>query len=126
MLADQNAQHHADAWLVNTGWSGGPYGIGSRIPLPYTRAILDAVHRGTLAAGPTQEEPVFGLTVPADVPGVPRRMLLPRDTWSDPAAYDRMAERLAGLFDEHFRRFAADASDETRAAGPRLAFAGKA
>jgi phosphoenolpyruvate carboxykinase (ATP) len=69
---------------------------------------------------------VFGLTVPAEVPGVPQRILLPRDTWADPAAFDRTAERLAGMFDEHFRQFAADASDETRSAGPRLAFAGKA
>ena len=83
------------AWLVNTGWTGGPYGTGTRIPLPYTRAILDAIHAGTLAVGPTTTEPVFGLAVPTAVPGVPSELLLPRGTWQDAATYDRAAQRLA-------------------------------
>ncbi len=125
MLAARLRAHGSQAWLVNTGWTGGPYGTGSRIPLEFTRAILDAIHRGVLDDCPTAEEPVFGLSVPAEVPGVPRRILLPKNTWADPTAYDRMAERLCTLFEEHFRQFAAEASDETRAAGPRLAVAGR-
>ncbi len=123
MLAERLQGHSAQAWLVNTGWTGGPYGTGTRIPLPYTRAILDAIHAGTLAAGPTTTEPVFGLAVPTAVPGVPSELLLPRGTWQDAATYDRAAQRLAVQFDQHFRKFAADASAETRAAGPRLDFA---
>ncbi len=126
MLAARLRAHNSQAWLVNTGWTGGPYGTGSRIQLSHTRAIIDAIHHGALAAGPTHQEPVFGLSVPADVPGVPQQILLPRNTWADPSAFDRTAERLAAQFDEHFRQFAADASDETCAAGPRLALANKA
>jgi phosphoenolpyruvate carboxykinase (ATP) len=125
MLAARLRAHGSQAWLVNTGWSGGAYGVGSRIPLEYTRAIVDAIHSGGLASAATLEEPIFGLAIPADVPGVPTRILLPRNSWADPMAYDRTAERLALQFDEHFRKFADDPSEDIRAAGPRLDLAGK-
>ena len=126
MLADRMRAPRPQAWLVNTGWSGGAV----RHRLAHQAGVHPGDHRCHSSRHARRrrrrrEDPVFGLAVPAEVPGVPRRMLLPRDTWSDPAAYDRMAERLSRLFDEHFRQFAADASDETRNAGPRLAFAGR-
>ena len=81
MLADKMQQHQASAWLINTGWTGGAYGSGSRIRLAYTRAIIDAIHSGQLAKAPTTTEPVFGLAVPTAVPGVPSEILIPADTW---------------------------------------------
>jgi phosphoenolpyruvate carboxykinase (ATP) len=105
MLAAKLARHQARAWLVNTGWTGGPYGTGSRIKLAYTRAIVDAIHDGSLAAAPTAPDTEFGLGVVTACPGVPPEILLPRHTWPDPAAYDEAARRLAGLFRENFRAY---------------------
>jgi phosphoenolpyruvate carboxykinase (ATP) len=120
MLAEKLRKHGAQTWLVNTGWSGGPYGVGSRIKLKYTRAIIDAIHSGALADVPTVEDPVFGLQVPTSCPEVPSEILLPRNTWSDKAAYDEKAKKVASLFRENFKKYEAQASAEVRAAGPKL------
>ena len=119
MLAEKIAKHGAQTWLVNTGWSGGPYGVGKRMKLAYTRAMVRAAVAGKLDAVPTQAEPVFGLAVPAAVPGVPSEVLMPRATWPDPAAYDKQAAELAARFRENFKRFEGKASAAVKAAGPK-------
>ena len=120
MLAEKLRKHGAQTWLVNTGWSGGAYGTGSRIKLKYTRAIIDAIHNGTLASVATQEDPVFGLAVPTSCPEVPAEMLLPRNTWADKTAYDAQAKKVATLFRENFKKYEGQASAEVRGAGPKL------
>jgi phosphoenolpyruvate carboxykinase (ATP) len=120
MLADKLKKHSAQTWLVNTGWSGGPYGIGARIKLKYTRAIIDAIHSGALLSVPTQTDPVFGLAVPTSCPDVPAEILQPRNTWADKAAYDEKAKRVASLFRDNFKKYEAQASAEVRAGGPKL------
>jgi phosphoenolpyruvate carboxykinase (ATP) len=105
-------------WLVNTGWSGGRYGVGKRISLRHTRAIIDAIHNGSLATARTTPDPVFGFDVVAECPNVPDDILLPRGAWSDPSDYDAAARRLAGLFRENFSAYEAGVGDEIKAAGP--------
>jgi len=119
MLAEKLRKHDAVTWLVNTGWSGGAYGTGSRIKLKYTRAIIDAIHAGTLAAEKTAEDPVFGFAVPQACPGVPSEILMPRNTWADKAAYDEKAKKVAQLFRDNFKKYDAQASAEVRAGGPK-------
>jgi phosphoenolpyruvate carboxykinase (ATP) len=119
LLREKLTAHSAEVWLLNTGWSGGPYGVGSRIPLPETRAMVRAVLDGALEHVPLSADPVFGVRVPHSVPGVPARLLRPRETWSDPAAYDARAKRLAGLFRSNFEAYAAQVSDAVRRAAPR-------
>jgi phosphoenolpyruvate carboxykinase (ATP) len=120
MLADKLAEHGSAVWLVNTGWTGGPFGTGHRMPISATRALLGAALSGALAGVETRVDPVFGFEVPVDVPGVDGGLLDPRSTWADPAAYDARAEELATMFRENFeRRFAHDADPAVRAAGPR-------
>ncbi|MBL0212610.1 MAG: phosphoenolpyruvate carboxykinase (ATP) [Myxococcales bacterium] len=120
LLAEKLRKHGAQTWLVNTGWSGGAYGTGSRIKLKYTRAIIDAIHAGTLAGVATAEDPVFGFQVPTSCPEVPPEMLQPRNTWSDKAAYDDKAKKVATLFRENFKKYEAQASAEVRGGGPKL------
>jgi phosphoenolpyruvate carboxykinase (ATP) len=105
LLAEKVRKHHASVWLVNTGWSGGPAGVGERMKLAYTRAIIDAIHSGELKSAPTVTEPIFGLHVVTNCPGVPDTMLQPRLTWSDPAAYDATAEKLAKSFQTNYDAF---------------------
>src|SRR5690606_9378341 len=102
MLAQKIQEHHVNVWLVNTGWSGGGYGVGARMPLKVTRAIVDAIHSGLLLEAPTVEDPVFGLAIPRQVPQVPDSILIPRETWKHPDAYDAAAAKLATLFQENF------------------------
>ena len=118
LLFNKIIGHHATVWLVNTGWSGGPHGVGHRINLSYTRAILDGIHAGQLTDAPTQREPFFGLNVVTECPNVPKEILVPRDTWSDPSRYDETATRLAKLFRKNFTSYADDLSAAVRAAGP--------
>lgn len=118
LLAERMARHKANVWLVNTGWTGGPYGVGRRMKLGLTRAIIDAIHSGELANAPTERGPVFGIDVVTACPGVPAEVLRPRDTWPDPAAFDATAKRLAGLFRENFKAYEAGVSEEVRKAGP--------
>ncbi len=119
LLADKMQAHQASAWLVNTGWTGGSYGNGSRIRLAYTRAIIDAIHSGQLAKAPTATEPVFGLAIPTACPGLPSDILNPRSTWLKPTAYDAKAIHLAKLFQANFVQYADQATPEVQAAGPR-------
>jgi phosphoenolpyruvate carboxykinase (ATP) len=121
MLAEKIREHGAEAWLVNTGLTGGPYGTGHRVPLEYTRAMIDAIHDGSLLEAPKETEPVFGLAVPTRCPGVPTDILRPRETWDDPAAYDEKARTLVGLFDDHFARYEDMATPAVAEAGPQLA-----
>ena len=118
LLAERMRRHGVNVWLVNTGWSGGPFGVGSRIDLRYTRRMVDAIHAGTLAGAPTEPDPVFGIHVVTDVPGVPSGILRPRATWPDPAAYDEKAAHLARLFTDNFRQYEDDCPPEVCAAGP--------
>ncbi len=120
LLAEKLRKHGAQTWLVNTGWSGGAYGVGSRIKLKYTRAIIDAIHSGALANVSTVEDPVFGFQVPTSCPEVPAEMLQPRNTWADKAAYDDKAKKVAGLFRENFKKYESQASAEVRGGGPKL------
>ena len=106
LLGEQIAAHQVTCWLVNTGWTGGPYGTGTRIPLRATRAMVDAVLSGALAAAPTQTDPTFGFARVTRCPGVPDALLDPRTTWKDPAAYDAKARELAGKFRANFVQFA--------------------
>ena len=118
LLAEKIRKHHSHCWLVNTGWTGGPYGIGHRMPIQHTRALLNAALDGSLAEVEYEEDPVFGLQVPTSCPGVPAEVLRPRDTWSDPSAYDAKARHLATLFHANFEQFADSSSDEIKNAGP--------
>jgi phosphoenolpyruvate carboxykinase (ATP) len=104
MLIERVNRHGAQVWMLNTGWVGGPHGVGERISIAHTRAIVRAVVEGRLRDAPARVDPVFGVKVPIDVPGVPREVLDPRSAWSDPAAYDRQAARLKAMFDENITR----------------------
>ena len=118
LLGDKIARHAVKVWLLNTGWSGGPYGEGKRIKLAHTRRMVHAALNGELDDVPTVHDPAFGLTVPQRVEGVPDELLRPRDTWRDRAAYDAKAGELAAMFAQHFERYADGVSDAVRAAGP--------
>jgi len=118
MLAQRVSKHNADVWLLNTGWTGGPYGVGARFKLAYTRAMVTAILDGSLRGASFAPDPIFGLNLPTAVPGVPSEVLNPRNTWKDGAAYDAQARKLAGLFRENDKKF--DMPDAVRAAGPRM------
>ncbi len=119
MLGDRLEEHGANVWLVNTGWTGGPHGEGSRMKLAFTRAMLAAALAGDLNDVETQTDPVFGLEVPVAIEGVPSEVLHPRSTWADGAAYDAQAEKLASMFKANFEQYNARVSDGVRTAGPR-------
>jgi phosphoenolpyruvate carboxykinase (ATP) len=119
LLAGKLRSSGAAVWLVNTGWAGGPYGVGSRMKLAYSRAIVDAINAGTLRDAPVAEDPVFGFQVVTACPGVPAGHLVPRRAWADPSAYDEAARALASLFAENFKTYAPGAGEAVRAAGPR-------
>ncbi len=104
MLAERIAKHGADAWLVNTGWTGGPYGVGHRMALKHTRAMIHAVLDGALAEVETRTDPYFGVQVPLHCPGVPDAVLDPRQTWDDGDAYEAQAAKLAAMFDESYKK----------------------
>ena len=118
MLGELLEQHGSNVWLVNTGWSGGPYGVGKRMKLGHTRAVVRAALSGKLNNVEFRTDPVFGLSVPAAIPEVPSEVLVPRDTWSDGASYDAQAKTLAGMFRDNFNKFGG-ASEAIRNAGPR-------
>jgi len=120
LLAERIKKHDADVWLVNTGWSGGAFGTGKRMSLAHTRAIVDAIHDGSLAKAETVEDPIFGVQVPTSCPGVPSEVLTPKNTWSDAKSYDDTAKKLAHLFQENFKKYDDVASAEIRGAGPRI------
>jgi phosphoenolpyruvate carboxykinase (ATP) len=119
MLGEKlDAHPEARVWLVNTGWTGGPFGQGRRMPIVATRTLLDAALSGDLDGVEFRVDPTFGLEVPVDVPGVERALLDPRSTWTDPDAYDAKAAELARMFRENFTRFD-DVAPGVAAAGPR-------
>jgi phosphoenolpyruvate carboxykinase (ATP) len=121
MLAELIKQHGADCWLVNTGWTGGAYGVGKRMSIKHTRALLAAVLDGSLRDARYVRDPFFGLMLPQDVPGIPNDVLDPRQSWSDQAAYDAAARDLVGRFEKNFATFANSASDDVKAAAIKAA-----
>jgi phosphoenolpyruvate carboxykinase (ATP) len=120
MLEQKLHQHGSQVWLVNTGWTGGPYGRGKRIRLSLTRAMVRAALRGDLAKVPFAADPVFGIHVPSSCPGVSAEVLQPRLTWSNPTEYDAQARKLAALFRDNFAAFAPAAPEAVRQAGPMV------
>ena len=120
LLRDKVARHKVDVWLINTGWSGGPYGVGQRIAIAHTRAMVRAALSGALADVPSEEDPIFGIQVPTACPNVPAEVLKTRATWPDAAAYDAQARKLAGMFAKNFKQFAGQVSAEVGRAGPRV------
>ena len=120
MLGERLDRHGATVWLVNTGWTGGPYGDGERMPITATRALLHAALSGGVADTQFRADELFGFEVPIEVHGVESALLDPRSTWRDPQAYDRKARELAQMFRDNFAQFAADAGEAVVAAGPRV------
>jgi phosphoenolpyruvate carboxykinase (ATP) len=119
MLGELIDSHGSHVWLVNTGWTGGPYGVGKRMKLGHTRTMVHALLCGDLAKAKTDTDPVFGLSSPTEIKGVPSEVLRPRDTWSDKKAYDEQAAKLAGMFRENFKKFEGLVSETVKKAGPR-------
>src|SRR5919199_2590023 len=120
MLGKLLKQHGSQVWLVNTGWTGGPYGVGRRMRLGYTRAMVRDALAGELNNVKTFTDPVFGLAVPEAVRNVPVELMNPRGTWKDPSAYDAQAEKLAQMFATNFEQFASTVDEAVRAAGPKV------
>jgi len=120
MLMDRLEQYDVPVWLVNTGWTGGPYGVGERMNINHTRNMVRAALNGDLADVPTVVDPVFGVAVPTAVPGVPSEVLIPRTTWPDGVAYDAAARRIAAMFHENFAKYADGVSAGVRSAGPTV------
>ena len=119
LLSQKIKTHNANVWLINTGWSGGAYGVGKRMKLSFTRAMIDAIHSGELADAPTEVEPFFGLNMVTECPGVPSEVLIPRSTWSDGSQYDQTASKLVTLFRENFEFYASGVTESVLAAGPK-------
>jgi phosphoenolpyruvate carboxykinase (ATP) len=119
-LGERIARHQARVWLVNTGWTGGPYGTGQRMKIAYTRAMIRAALAGRLDTVPYRRHPIFNVDVPTEVPDVPSGVLDPRATWADAGAYDAQATKLARMFAENFKGFAADVDAAVAAAGPTV------
>jgi phosphoenolpyruvate carboxykinase (ATP) len=119
LLGERIDAHHVQVYLVNTGWSGGPYGVGKRIKISATRAMVSAALNGTLEKVLYQQDPVFGILIPETVPGVPEAILRPRGTWADPTAYDSAAQALVARFQQNFKKFP-DVAANIRSAGPSL------
>ena len=117
MLGEKIDQYDAKVFLVNTGWTGGPYGVGNRMKLSYTRAMIHSALEGELNNVETVKDEFFGLEIPLHIPGVPDEVLIPKNTWEDKEAYDKTAKELALKFHENFKKFH-DAPDSIKAAGP--------
>jgi phosphoenolpyruvate carboxykinase (ATP) len=119
LLGERISRHDVRVWLVNTGWTGGPHGVGSRMKIAHTRAMITAALSGALDAVAYDRDPIFNLDVPSTCPGVPPAVLKPRSTWKDQAAYDAQARKLAKMFADNFEHFAATATQDVRDAGPK-------
>lgn len=120
LLGDKLQKYDSDVWLINTGWTGGPYGVGERIKIEYTRAMVNAALNGAFNDIPTEQEPFFGLHIPLQCPYVPAEILFPRNTWKNPKEYDRQAAKLMEMFAENFKKFSEQVSLEVLQAGPSL------
>jgi len=120
MLGDKMQEHKVNVWMVNTGWTGGPYGIGTRMKLKYTRAMISAVLEGQLNSVAFQADSVFGMSVPLECPNVPADILNPRNTWSDKSEYDAKARFLANLFIKNFDKYKDGATAEVLAGAPTI------
>jgi phosphoenolpyruvate carboxykinase (ATP) len=117
LLGEKIKKHDVKCWLVNTGWIKGPYGVGSRIDIKHSRALIKAALQGELDDVPMRQDPIFGFQVPESCPNVPQDILNPRNTWADPKEYDAKARELAGQFKENFQQFES-APDEVKEVGP--------
>lgn len=120
MLGEKMKKHNVNVWMVNTGWTGGPYGTGTRMKLKYTRAMITAALEGKLNNVSFDNDPVFGVAIPTECPDVPAEVLHPRNTWKDKQAYDEKARYLAGLFVKNFEKYASGVSADILAAAPRV------
>jgi phosphoenolpyruvate carboxykinase (ATP) len=113
-------KHGSNAWLVNTGLTGGAYGTGKRIELKSTRAIINAIHSGSLKNADTVTDDVFGVEIPTACEGVDPRIMVPKKSWSDKDAYDEQAKKLGGLFNNNFKKYKDESSEEILNAGPKV------
>ena len=120
MLGQKMEESNVNVWLINTGWTGGPYGEGHRMKLSFTRAMITAALDGKLDQVATETDPIFGVAIPKEVPGVPTEVLTPRNTWADKMAYDEKAKFLAGLFIKNFEKYASGVSEEILSAAPKV------
>eukprot|EP00127_Corallochytrium_limacisporum_P006375 Clim_evm86s225 gene=Clim_evmTU86s225 len=120
MLAQKMREHEVHAWLVNTGWSGGAFGVGKRMPIKVSRAVIDGIHDGSLAKTEYETFPVFNLQIPKEMPNVAKEMLNPELAWADKAQYGATIRKLANMFNENFKNYADKASAEVQAAGPKI------
>jgi phosphoenolpyruvate carboxykinase (ATP) len=120
LLGEKIARHKVDVWLVNTGWSGGPYGEGKRMDLSLTRAMVSAVLSGQLKDIKTEIDPIFGLGIPLSCPGVPVQVLNPRNTWKIMMLMTKRRRELAKMFNENFKEYEKDTLSEVKAAGPKV------
>ena len=118
LLREKIEAHRVACWLVNTGWSGGPFGVGQRMKIAYTRALVRAALAGALARVPMEPDPIFRVEIPTACEGIPAEILRPRNTWADRAAYDASAKQLALRFEKNFEQFAGEVGAEVRGAGP--------
>jgi phosphoenolpyruvate carboxykinase (ATP) len=119
LLAEKLKKNNATCWLLNTGWAGGPYGVGERMAIKHTRAMLNAALDGELNGVTFKQHPVFGFEYATECPGVPEGVMDPREAWEDKAAYDEKAHHLGELFRKNFEQFASETSDEVKNAGPK-------
>ena len=119
MLGERMDRFNVPVWLVNTGWTGGPYGVGERMNITWTRQMVRAALGGALEDVESRTDPIFGFEVPVSCPDVPTEVLWPRDTWADKDAYDARARQLADMFVENFKQFEDRVSKNVRAAAPR-------
>jgi phosphoenolpyruvate carboxykinase (ATP) len=118
LLGEKIRKHNVRCWLINTGWSGGPYGVGERMDIHHTRAMLNAAIHGELDDIPVEKDPIFQVAIPRHCPGIADEILQPATAWQDAAAYQTKARHLAYLFQENFRHLAKEADPEVCKAGP--------
>ena len=123
LLRDLIAKHHVDCWLVNTGWTGGKYGVGRRMPIRVTRRLLTAALDGSLSRADFRRDPYFGFAVPTSVPGVEPHILYPVKTWQNKAEFAETAKRLIDMFNENFKRFESHVDSDVRSAAPQALIA---
>jgi phosphoenolpyruvate carboxykinase (ATP) len=119
VLKEKIDEFQPGVWMINTGWTGGPHGVGSRIRIPHTRAMLNAALAGDLDDVEYNDDPVFGLAVPAAIEGVPTEILTPRNTWEDPDAFDAQARKLAAMFRDNFSKYADNMDPAVGESGPQ-------